>query len=211
MCKSIPTSNNCTVIRILFCLHFIFLNNLFFNFSELYNFDGFVISDLDAVATIIDAHHYTSTVQDTVAVALHAGTDINLGTFYGQHIQEALDNKTIVEADMDQALQRAFNILVRLGYFDPPEQQPYRKLSHLDVDTAESRQLALDAAQQSIVLLKNVNKTLPLDFTKLQNKTIALIGPNANAAALLQGSYYGTAPYLIDPVSAFVALTQGND
>ncbi len=181
-----------------------------FIFSESYHFDGVVISDCDAVDTIMNGHHYTSTVQDTVAVALHAGTDIDCGSFYSKHTQEALDNKTIVEADIDQALERAFNVLVRLGYFDPPEQQPYRHVSKNDVDTMESRQLALEAAEQSIVLLKNTNKSLPLDINQLQNKRIALIGPNANVSRLMQGNYFGKAPFLIDPRTAFEQITQGN-
>ena len=98
-------------------------------------------------------------------------------------------------------------MLVRLGYFDPPEQQPYRQLSKNDVDTADSRQLTLEAAQQSIVLLKNNNKALPLNVNQLQNKKIVLIGPTADATGLMQGNYNGRAPYLIDPVTAFKNLT----
>ncbi|CAF1484956.1 unnamed protein product [Didymodactylos carnosus] len=177
---------------------------------ESYHLDGFVVSDCDAVGTIMGGHHYTNTVQDTVAVALHAGTDLDCGSFYGQHTQTALDNKTIVEADIDRALTRTFNVLVRLGYFDPPEQQPYRKLSKIDVDTNESRQLALEAAQQSIVLLKNVKKALPLNINQLENKKIALIGPTANATELMQGNYHGHAPFLIDPLTAFRNVTQGH-
>ena len=153
-------------------------------------------------------HHYTSTVQDTVAVALHAGTDLNCGEFYSKYSQQALDNKTIVEGDIDQALERTFNVLIRLGYFDPPEQQPYRRLSHVDVDTAESRKLALEAAQQSLVLLKNINKALPLDMNQLRNKKLALIGPSTNATQLMQGNYFGQAPYLISPLMGFQNLTQ---
>jgi hypothetical protein len=186
-----------------------FLIKNFFLCSESYHLDGFVVSDCDAVGTIM-VHNYTSTRQDTVAVALHAGTDLDCGGFYQQYAQEALDNKTIVEADIDQALERTFNVLVRLGYFDPPEQQLYRQLSKADVDTAESRQLTLEAAQQSIVLLKNLNKALPLNINQLQNKKIALIGPTANATVLMQGNYHGRAPYKIDPVSAFQNVTQGH-
>jgi beta-glucosidase-like glycosyl hydrolase len=172
--------------------------------------DGFVVSDCDAIGDVFFRHNYTSTPQEAVAAALHAGADLDCGGFYSQHSQAALDNKTIVVADIDQALERTFNVLVRLGYFDPPEQQPYRHLSKTDVDTVESRQLTLDAAQQSIVLLKNVNKALPLNINQLQNKKIALIGPTANATGLMQGNYFGTAPYLIDPVTAFHNITQGN-
>ena len=165
------------------------------------------MSDCGAVG-VLRIHNYTFRPEDTVAAALHAGTDLECGNFYAQHAQAALDNKTIVEADIDQALERTFNVLVRLGYFDPPEQQPYRQLSKDDVDTPAARQLTVEAAQQSIVLLKNTNKALPLDVKQLSNKKIALIGPTANAGGLMQGNYAGVAPYLIDPVSAFQNVTQ---
>ena len=145
------------------------------------------------------AQNYTSTVQDTVAVALYAGTDLECGTFYLQHAQEVLDNKTIIESDIDQALERTFNVLVRLGWFDPPEQQPYRLLNKDNVNTMETQNLALQSAQESIVLLKNMNRALPLNISQLKGKKIALIGPTANATVLMQGDYYGIAPFLTDP------------
>ena len=158
----------------------------------------------------MNGHNYTQTAADTVAAALHAGTDLDCGYFYANYTQAALDNQTIVEADIDQALIRTFNILVRLGYFDPPEQQPYRQLSKDDVYTTESIQLALEAAQQSIVLLKNVNKSLPLNINQLKNKRIALIGPNANATELMLGNYHGYPSYVFSPIKGFENLTNGN-
>lgn len=155
-------------------------------------------------------HNYTHTGADTVAVALHAGTDLDCGYFYANYTQAALNNKTIVEADIDQALERTFNVLVRLGYFDPPEQQPYRKLSQADVYTSESIELALEAAQQSIVLLKNINKALPLNIDQLRNKRIALIGPNANATELMLGNYHGYPAYIFSPIRGFQNVTTGN-
>ena len=181
-----------------------------FCFSESYHLDGFVVSDCSAVQTIMTGHHYTTTVEDTVAVALHAGTDINCGDFYSKYAQQALDNKTIVESDIDQALIRAFNVLVRLGYFDPPEQQPYRQITKDAVNTPEAKQLALEAAEQGIVLLKNLNKALPLNLNQLQNKRIALIGPSANKSGILAGNYNGKAPYEIDPRTAFLELTRSS-
>jgi beta-glucosidase-like glycosyl hydrolase len=208
VCESIFASDPRSVRR-----NFVFIFKrllVLLYYRESYYLDGFVVSDCDAIDTIMHGHRFTSTVEDTVAVALHAGTDLDCGSFYAQHTHAALDNKTIVEADIDQALERTFNVLVRLGYFDPPEQQPYRQISRADVDTLASRQLALEAAQQSIVLLKNLNKALPLDINQLKNKKIALIGPTANATYLLLGNYYGRPPYLIDPVSAFENVTQGH-
>jgi beta-D-xylosidase 4 len=175
---------------------------------ESFHLDGFVVADCEAVAQIMTQHHYTSTVQDTIAAALHAGTDIECGNFYSQYTQDALNNQTIVEADVDQALHRTFSVLIRLGWFDPPELQVYRQLTKDDVDTPYARQLALQSAQESIVLLKNNNSALPLHIEQLTNKKIVLIGPTANATILMQGDYYGQAPFLIDPVTAFKAITQ---
>ncbi|CAF2121148.1 unnamed protein product [Rotaria magnacalcarata] len=171
-----------------------------------YHLDGFVVSDGGAIPTTMNAANYTSTVQETVAVALHAGVDLESGTFYLQHAQEALDNKTIVESDINQALERTFNVLVRLGWFNPPEQQPYRRLNKDNVNTIDAQQLALLSAQESIVLLKNVNNALPLNMDRLIGKKLVLIGPTANATVLMQVNYYGKAPYLIDPITAFKSL-----
>jgi beta-D-xylosidase 4 len=155
----------------------------------------------------MNRHNYTSTTADTVAAALHAGVDLDCGTFFNANAQTALDNQTIVQADIDQALIRTFTILVRLGYFDPPEQQIYRNLGQIDINTPQAQQLALLSAQQSIVLLKNINKNLPLNLDQLTNKTIALIGPSINATLVMQSIYHGVAPFLISPLMAFYQIT----
>ena len=176
---------------------------------ESFHLDGFVVGDCGAVSTIMNTHNYTLTVEDTVAAALHAGTDLDCGHFYFNNTQLALDNGTIVEEDIDQAVQHTFNVLVRLGWFDPPEQQPYRQLNKANVNTTDSQQLALESAQESIVLLKNVNKALPLNIDQLKNKTIAFIGPTANATELMQGNYHGNPPFRISPIVGFKSLTAG--
>ena len=159
--------------------------------------------------SILYKQNYTKTVEDTVAVALRAGTDLNCGSFYSNYTQQALDKQTIVEADIDQAVTRAYEGLIRLGYFDSPEVQPYRQILPSVVDTPASRQFTLEAAQQSMVLLKNSNKALPLSLDKLRSKKIALIGPTANATVLMQGNYHGLAPYLTSPLMGFQAIVQG--
>ena len=151
-------------------------------------------------------HQYTSNDPDTVAAALHAGLDLDCGNYYSVQIPIAF-NKTIVQADIDQASIRTFSVLIRLGYFDPPEQQVYRNLSRVNINTPAAQQLALLSAQQSIVLLKNMNKNLPLNLDQLTNKTIALIGPSINATELMQSSYHGPAPFLISPLMAFNEIT----
>jgi beta-D-xylosidase 4 len=184
-------------------------NKKIFFFRKSFHLNGFVVSDCGAISNILDTHHYTTNVEDTVAVALHAGTDIECGVFYLFHLHETLKKKKIIESDIDQSLIRTFDVLIRLGYFDPPEQQIYRHLNKTHVDTLEARQLSLLSAQESIILLKNLNKSLPLNTNQLANKKIALIGPTADATVTMQGIYHGRAPFLIDPITGFRNLTAG--
>lgn len=188
---------------------YVYICNILNVFRHSFNLNGFVVSDCGAIANILYTHHYTMTPEETVAAALHAGTDLECGLFYLFHLQDALNSKTIVEADINQALMRTFNVLLRLGWFDPPEQQIYRQLNKNNVDTLEARDLSLVSAQESIVLLKNMNKVLPLNMSQLMNKKIALIGPIADATVSMQGIYHGQAPFLIDPVTGFKNLTAG--
>ena len=96
--------------------------------------------------------------------------------------------------------------------FDPPENQPYANIGTDQINTPDHQALALQAARESIVLLQN-DGGLPLDMSK----KVALIGPNANATGTMQGSYHGTAPYLISPleglqkIGASVTYAQGCD
>jgi beta-D-xylosidase 4 len=176
---------------------------------DTYHFDGYAVCDCGAIQNMMSGHHYTSNDQDTVAAALHAGLDLDCGNYYSTKIPLALDKQTIVQADVDQASIRTLSILIRLGYFDPPEQQIYRQFNKNNVNTPEAQQLAFQSAQESIVLLKNLNNALPLNADKLQNKRIALIGPTANATVLMQSNYHGKAPFLIDPITGFKSVTQG--
>ena len=90
--------------------------------------------------------------------------------------------------------------LRRLGYFDPSSNQPYRQLSWSDVNTPAAQSLAISAAIEGIVLLKN-DGTLPLHQSI---KNLALIGPWANATQQMQGSYAGVAPFLVSPVQGAI-------
>ncbi|CAF3013227.1 unnamed protein product [Rotaria sp. Silwood2] len=174
---------------------------------DTFNFDGYAVCDCSGIQNIMTGHHYTSNNPDTVAVALHAGIDLDCGNYYSINIPIALNNQTIVQADLDQASLRTFSILIRLGYFDSPEQQIYRNLNRFNINTPQAQQLALLSAQESIVLLKNMNNNLPLNLDQLTNKTIALIGPSINATELMQSSYHGPAPFLISPLMAFNTIT----
>lgn len=81
----------------------------------------------------------------------------------------------------------------RLGYFDPPDAQPYRKLTWADVNPQSAQDLARKAAAESIVLLKN-DGVLPI---RRSGSKIAMIGPLVNATIQMQGNYHGVAPFLV--------------
>ena len=163
------------------------------------NEDQWVTSDCDAIQNIFMPHNYTSTREQAVADALIAGTDLNCGTYYQDHLPAAYSEGLFNESVLDQALIRQFSSLVKLGYFDPPSATPYRSLGWADVSTNASEALALKAAEESIVLLHN-DGTLPLSLSS--NMSIALIGDWANATTQMQGNYYGIAPYLHSPLYA---------
>ncbi|KAK5019201.1 hypothetical protein LTR60_001198 [Cryomyces antarcticus] len=163
------------------------------------NEQQWVVSDCDAVQNIFTPHDYASTREQAAADALNAGTDINCGTYYQNHLPAAFAQGLFNESTVTRSLVRQYSSLIRLGYFDPPEDQPYRALTWSDVDTAASQQLAYQAAVESIVLLKN-DGTLPLSLKS--NTSIALIGDWANATKQMQGNYFGVAPYLHSPLYA---------
>ncbi|KAH9924718.1 beta-xylosidase [Fomitopsis serialis] len=164
--------------------------------------DHWVTSDCDAVQNIYEPHYYAPTRAQTVADALNAGTDLDCGMYYPEFLGAAYNESLISVATLDTALIRQYASLVKLGYFDPAENQPYRQLGWANVSTPEAEQLAYIAAVEGITLLKN-DGTLPLSK---EIKTIALIGPWANATTQMQGNYYGVAPYLISPLMAAEAL-----
>ncbi|KAF0895931.1 hypothetical protein E2562_017573 [Oryza meyeriana var. granulata] len=153
--------------------------------------DGYVSSDCDAVAIMRDAQRYAPTPEDTVAVAIKAGLDLNCGTYTQEHGMAALQQGKMTEKDVDRALTNLFAVRVRLGHFDgdPRSNAVYGHLGAADVCTQAHKDLALEAAQDGIVLLKNDAGILPLDRTKVASA--AVIGPNANDPAALNGNYFG--------------------
>ena len=125
-----------------------------------------------------------------VKVAIESGCDAECGDSYATYLYEAYNNSFVSESTIDTALGRIFTKMFELGVMDEPQREQYwHSLGPKDIDTPEHRQVALNAARQSIVLLKNENNILPLDLTS--NLNIALIGPHANATQVMLSSYHG--------------------
>ncbi len=153
-----------------------------------WGFRGYVVSDCGAVDDIYQGHAFAKTVQQAAALAVKAGDDLSCGDEY-REVSNAVRDHLLSMDDVDRSVKRLFEARFRLGMFDPPEMVPWSKLTLADNDTAANRALALQAARESIVLLKNDQNVLPLASSV---KTIAVVGPTADLPAILLGNYNGT-------------------
>ena len=161
--------------------------------------EQWITSDCDSIQNIYLPHEWSSTREQAVADALIAGTDLDCGTYMPEHLPGAIAQGLVNESTLDRALTRQYSSLVRLGYFDAPEGQPYRQLDFGDVATKGAQDLAFKAAVEGIVLLKN-DGLLPLDVDKLS--WIGLFGGWANATDDMLGNYAGVPTYLHSPLWA---------
>ncbi|MES2660031.1 MAG: glycoside hydrolase family 3 C-terminal domain-containing protein [Verrucomicrobiota bacterium] len=149
--------------------------------------EGFVVSDLGGVTTMVEGHGKGKmTYVDAVAQSVMAGCDFS-DKEYMENIPAAVCEGKLTEERLNDALTRVLRVRMRLGEFDPFESGPYSKISPGVVGSPAHRAVALKASQQSIVLLENRNQFLPLDKTKL--KRIAVLGPLADQ--VINNNYNG--------------------
>ncbi|MBA0725398.1 hypothetical protein Golax_021989 [Gossypium laxum] len=152
---------------------------------------GYIVSDCDSVGVMYDTQHFTATPEESAAAAIKAGLDLDCGPFLAIHTDLAVRRGLLAEADVDLALANTITIQMRLGMFDgEPSAQPYGNLGPRDVCTPAHQQLALEAARQGIVLLKN-SGSLPLSTAR--HRTVAVIGPNSDVTVTMIGNYAGVA------------------
>ena len=161
-----------------------------------WTFPGYVVSDCGAVYDIYKFHKVADGPAAASAAAVKLGTDLECGNDYRSLI-EAVKQRLVKEQDIDVSLKRLFTARFKLGMFDPPEMVPYARIPIEENDSAEHRRLALQAARESIVLLKNQNGLLPLRKTL---KKIAVIGPTADDLPVLLGNYNGTPSSFVTPL-----------
>ena len=170
---------------------------------EQWGFEGYVVSDCDAIRDIYNtrAHNYAKTPEEAAADAVKAGCDLCCGGDYNALVR-SVQQGLVTEKELDEALYYTLWTRFKLGLFDPADKMPYSKYTIKDNDTPEHRQVALQVARQSLVLLKN-DGILPLDRSKY--KKIALIGPNGKSKSMLEGNYHGSASH---PVSILDGIKQ---
>jgi beta-glucosidase len=163
---------------------------------EAWHFQGYVTSDCGAVGDITAGHHFTPDNEHGSVAAVRAGTDTTCGNEYVTLVKAVKDG-LIRESEIDTAVKRLFTARIRLGMFDPPSAVPFNQIPMSQNDSPAHRQLALEAARASMVLLKNQDGLLPF---KASVKRIAVMGPNAASLAALEGNYKGTPSHPVLPV-----------
>jgi beta-glucosidase len=161
-----------------------------------WGFTGYVVSDCGAVTDMVAGHNYMPTIMQASAAALLAGTDLVCGAEYAS-LPDAVAAGLVPESALDQAAVRLFTARMRLGMFDPPERVAYSRIPYSENDSDAHRQLALEAARESIVLLKNANGILPLDPAI---RHIAVVGPAADEPDPLLANYNGIPSKIVTPL-----------
>ncbi|XP_057430084.1 beta-xylosidase/alpha-L-arabinofuranosidase 1 [Lotus japonicus] len=167
--------------------------------------NGYIVSDCDSVEVLFKDQHYTKTPEEAAAKSILAGLDLDCGSYLGKYTEGAVKQGLLDEASINNAISNNFATLMRLGFFDGnPSTLPYGGLGPKDVCTSENQELAREAARQGIVLLKNSPGSLPLSAKSI--KSLAVIGPNANATRVMIGNYEGIPCKYISPLQGLTAL-----
>ena len=154
-----------------------------------WGFNGYVVSDCGAINDIHANHKIVKTPEESAALGVITGCDLNCGGIYQRYLQESVTLGLISEKEIDIAVYRLFLARMKLGMFDPAEIVSYAQIP-FDINNSQKHdELSLKTAQSSMTLLKN-NGVLPIDINKI-NK-IAVVGPNADNINALLGNYHGT-------------------
>jgi beta-glucosidase len=161
-----------------------------------WGFKGYIVSDCWAITDFYKSHNFAKDAVEAAAQAVKAGTDLECGSDY-KNLPEAVKRGLLTETDINTSVKRLFTARFKLGMFDPEELVPYARIPFFVNCSDFNNSLSREAAQKSIVLMKNENNILPL---KKDIKTIAVIGPNADNFEALIGNYNGIPK---DPVTIF--------
>lgn len=155
-----------------------------------YGFNGYVVSDSRAVEYVYTKHHVAADYEDAIRQVLEAGmnvrTDFTKSIDYINPLIDAVKKGKLPMSVIDKRVGEVLSVKFRLGLFDHPYVTDTKAADQV-VHSASSRQLAIRAAQEAIVLLKNQNGLLPLDASRI--RTLAVIGPNAKEVRSLRTGY----------------------
>jgi beta-glucosidase len=165
-----------------------------------WGFNGYVTSDCAAITDVYVGHKYSSDLEHAAVASVRAGTDTSCGKEYAVLVK-AVHDGLIAEKEIDRSVERLFTARFELGLFDDPAKVKYAQIPFSEDDSPAHRRLALDAADKSIVLLKN-DGLLPLKKTV----TVAVVGPNAASLAAIEGNYNGVPSEHVFPLAGMEKL-----
>ena len=174
-----------------------------------WGFQGYVVSDCEAVRNIFSGHHYEPTQAEASAISLQRGMDnecidgsvkVTDDHDYKPYL-DAVKQGFLKESQIDGALTRLFTARMKLGMFDPPEMVPFSKIDEKLLDSAEHRAMARKLANESMVLLKN-DGVLPLRTSGIR---IAVVGPLADQTKVLLGNYNGIPSHTVSVLEGLKA------
>ncbi|TFH04508.1 MAG: glycoside hydrolase family 3 protein, partial [Spirochaetales bacterium] len=167
-----------------------------------WQFKGHVVSDCGAIGDFHDYHNVTANAEESAALAVRKGCDLNCGSVY-KALPAALEQGLLTEADIDRSLRRLLRTRFKLGMFDPEEKVPFSVIGTDKIRCAEHVTLAREAAEKSVVLLKN-NGILPIIRGAAPRK-IYVFGHNAASNDVLLGNYFGISDRLVTVVEGLTA------
>ncbi|MDW7690792.1 glycoside hydrolase family 3 C-terminal domain-containing protein [Flammeovirgaceae bacterium SG7u.111] len=151
-----------------------------------WGFNGHVTSDCWALVDFHEYHKVTTSPEESAAMAFKNGINVNCGSV-SPYLKGAVEQGLITEAEIDAALIPLMRTRFRLGMFDPLEMNPYNGIGPEVINCQKHQDLAREAAEKSVVLLKN-NGVLPL---KKDIKRLYVLGPNAASSEVMLGNYFG--------------------
>ncbi|MBR1416147.1 MAG: glycoside hydrolase family 3 C-terminal domain-containing protein [Prevotella sp.] len=170
-----------------------------------WGFSGFVTSDCGAIDDIFQNHKYVGTGAEASAVAMRNGEDLNCGDTFQKFCKEAIQKGLLTEAELDTALVRVLEARFSVGEFDSRSEVKWQQTPDSMLNCQKHKDLALKAAQESIVLLKNA---APSNLTRLgeaapllplkKDQTVCVVGPFARTVTL--GGYSGSPTDLTTPL-----------
>lgn len=161
-----------------------------------WGFKGHVVTDCGALDDIYTRHKVLPTSVEVAAAAIKAGINLDCSTILQKDVVKAVKLKLIQAKDVDKALTPLLRTQFKLGFFDQPSSSPYANYNADSISNTAHTALARKVAQQSMVLLKNKNKILPLK--KSDYSSITVLGTNAASLDVLAGSYHGVSSNMVD-------------
>ena len=166
-----------------------------------FGFKGYVTSDGSGIRDLHEGHKVTANMVESAALALNSGCDLNIGDAF-KYLGEAVSLGLVSEEAITDAVIRLFAARYRLGMFD--KDCSFNTIAYDVIDSDEHRAANRELARKTIILLKN-NGVLPLKGAP----KIAVIGPNADCDAALEGNYCGTASKYITPLRGIQDASNG--